>query len=669
MKGMQIVSQSRPLSPQEVSQLTAQGCTCGDWSQVRVAEGFRPQHVRHVHFGGRTTLGVFEKVVPACGADRPAGIYNATVHNCTVGDNVLISDVHTLANYAVEEDAIVEDVGLLAVEGESTFGNGVEVAVVNEAGGREVLLCDRLSAHTAYIMAFYRHRPILIEKLTRLIRDHAASVKSSTGRVGKGARVAHCGILRNLKLGPAAIVEGASHLENGSINSLADDPVYIGPGVCAVDFIVSSGARITDGAVIRNCFVGQGTELASQFSATQSLFFANCSFLKGEACSVFAGPHTVSHHKSTLLIAGLFSFFNAGSGTNQSNHLYKLGPVHQGIVERGCKTASDAYIRWPARIGPFTTIVGRHTHNPDLSDLPFSYLIQHGDESLLLPARNLGAVGAARDAWKWPRRDNRPKSGRLDHLHAGVFSPHTVSRMITAHEFLTGLQQNCDPASDHVTHHGVKIAKVSVQQGIALYHAGIDRFLGDCLAQRLEGLDFDSIDALHAILRPDSPLGAGMWTDLAGLLAPESAVQTIVAEVENGRIATVDELNARWEALHAAYDPRQWAWAIDIIQKQLGKTIDSITSQDVAHLIDRWRDASVELGRRTCEDARKEFVSNAQIGFGLDGDDQTRHDDFEAVRGSFQNHDFVAQIQQRIEEVERLAADLLSRLQRLAEHL
>lgn len=81
-------------------------------------------------------------------------------------------------------------------------------------------------------------------------------------------------------------------------------------------------------------------------------------------------------HKSSLLIAGMFSFLNAGSGSNQSNHLYKLGPIHQGIVERGSKTTSDSYILWPAKIGAFSLIMGRHVNHPDTSDLPFSYLIE-----------------------------------------------------------------------------------------------------------------------------------------------------------------------------------------------------------------------------------------------------------------------------------------------------
>jgi len=69
--------------------------------------------------------------------------------------------------------------------------------------------------------------------------------------------------------------------------------------------------------ILDGCFVGQSVKLGKQYSAENSAFFANCEGFHGEACSIFAGPYTVTHHKSTLLIAGLFSFFNAGSGTTK----------------------------------------------------------------------------------------------------------------------------------------------------------------------------------------------------------------------------------------------------------------------------------------------------------------------------------------------------------------
>ncbi len=151
----------RALSAEEVSRLSAQGCNCENWSQVEVAENFDAAAVRTTHFSGRIRLGVFAKKVALLGGvEKPAGISNATIHNSTIGDNVYIDRVgNCIANYVIEKDVIIENVDLLIVEGESSFGNGTEVAVVNEAGGREIPIYDRLSAHIAYVLTFYRHRP------------------------------------------------------------------------------------------------------------------------------------------------------------------------------------------------------------------------------------------------------------------------------------------------------------------------------------------------------------------------------------------------------------------------------------------------------------------------------------------------------------------------------
>jgi NDP-sugar pyrophosphorylase family protein len=239
-------SEYRPLSSEEIAKLTEQGCSCSDWSKIEVAEGFDPAKVRATHFSGSVKLGVFEKQVSFFGGvTKPAGINNATIHNCTIGNNVYINQVRNyIANYIIEDDVVIDNIDLLAVEGESSFGNGTEVAVVNEAGGREIPIYDHLSAHTAYIIAFYRHRPKVIENLQKMIADYTSSITSSIGRVAKGTRLINCRIIKNVKVGPASVIEGANRLENGSINSCPEDPVYIGPGVFAEDFICCSRGKL-----------------------------------------------------------------------------------------------------------------------------------------------------------------------------------------------------------------------------------------------------------------------------------------------------------------------------------------------------------------------------------------------------------------------------------------
>jgi len=662
-----MASNFRPLTPQEIAKLTDQGCRCADWAKVQVAEGFKAETVQLTHFSGDVRLGVFEKQVSFLGGvTKPSGISNASIYNCTIGNNVYIGHIRNyIANYVIEDDVVIDNIDLLAVEGESSFGNGTEAEVVNEAGGREIPIYDQLSAHIAYVIAFYRHRPKLIEKLQKMIAGYTASVTSSMGLVAKGARVINCRIIKNVKIGPASVIEAVNRLENGSINSCPEDPVYIGPGVFAEDFIVCSGAKITDGTIICKCFVGQGTVLARQYSAENSVYFANCGGFHGEACAIFAGPYTVTHHKSTLLIAGLFSFLNAGSGTNQSNHMYKLGPVHQGVVERGSKTASDSYMLWPAKVGAFTVVMGRHYRNSDTSDLPFSYLIEHEDESVLVPGVNLRSVGTVRDARKWPKRDKRKDPNKLDYINFKLLSPYTIQKMLNGRGLLTNIKLNSGPTSDYFIYHSCKITNSSLGIGIKLYQIGIDKFLGNCLISRLKDKNCANVDELRVELKPDTDTGPGKWVDLAGLFAPEQVVQKMLADIENGNIKTLEQVTQAFRSMHDNYPSYEWCWVVDVLEKQLGKTIDKVTADDVIELAKKWKEAVIELDNILYSDARKEFVNTAQTGFGIDGDEEIKQQDFAAVRGTFEENRFVSEIKKHITEKTMLGDELINRMKTL----
>ena len=659
--------QFHPLSAEQIGQLIAQGCSCDDWSKVEVAEGFNASAVKATHFSGHVRLGVFEKLVLFFGGvAKPSGISHATIHNCFIGNNVYISRIRNyIANYVIRDDVVIDNIELLAVEGRSSFGNGAQVAVVNEAGGREIPIYDRLSAHTAYVLAFYRHRPRVIEKLQEMIADYTGSVTSSMGLVDKGARLLNCRTLKNVKVGPASLIEGVNKLENGSVNSCAEDPVHIGPGVFAEDFIACSGSKITDGTIIYKCFVGQGTVLSKQYSAENSVFFANCGGFHGEACAIFAGPYTVTHHKSTLLIAGLFSFLNAGSGTNQSNHMYKLGPVHQGVVERGSKTGSDSYVLWPAKVGAFTVVMGRHYRNSDTSDLPFSYLIEHEDESVLVPGVNLRSVGTVRDARKWPKRDRRKAPEKLDHINFRLLSPYTIQKMLNGCQLLANLKATSGETSEYFTYHSVKIENSSSDKGVRLYKIGIDKFLGNCLIKRLEAKQFGDVGELRAALRPETSVGPGKWVDLAGLLAPDEVVQKMLCDIEDGRVGSLEQVEEVFKSMHANYSAYEWAWAANILQQRLGKMLENVTPEDVIDITMRWKEAVVELDHMLHADARKEFAATAQIGYGLDGRQETKQDDFEQVRGTFEENDFVLEIEKHIATKTALADELIGRMEQL----
>ena len=654
----------RKLTESEIKTLINQVCRCDDWSRIEVAGDFSPEYIRNSNFSGDIRIGVFEKEVTFFGGvKKHTGIYNATIHNCRIGDNVYIGQIRNyIANYVIEDDVVIENVDLMAVDGVSSFGNGTLVSVLSETGGREVPIYDHLSAHLAYILTLYRHRPSVIDRITAMINDYARSVSSDMGTVAEHARLTNCRTLRNLRIGAYARLDGIYRVTEGTVNSNIDALTYFGPGVIAEDFIACTGSHITEGAVILKTFVGQGCMLGKQYSAENSLFFANCQGMHGEACAIFAGPYTVTHHKSTLLIAGYFSFLNAGSGSNQSNHMYKLGPIHQGIVERGSKTTSDSYILWPAKIGPFTLVMGRHYKHSDTSDLPFSYLIESGDDSVLVPGANLRSVGTIRDAQKWPKRDKRTDPCKLDYINFNLLSPFTIHRMMKALEVLQMLQKISGETSEFYSYQSAKIKPSSLKNGLKLYEIGIIKFLGNSLIKRLEATNFENDAAIQSRLRPDTPIGTGEWFDLAGLIAPKSEVEQLLSDIDNGRIDTLEGIAGVFQNMHRNYYNYEWTWAIEKIQERFGKKIDEFTARDVIRIVELWKDSVVTLDRMLYDDAKKEFALSSRIGFGVDGNESDRNLDFDQVRGEFEKNAFVREALDHIQHKSELGDELIGRM-------
>lgn len=658
----------RKLKVTEIDALKEQMCTASDWGRIEVAEGFAPEYVRYTRFSGDIRIGVFKKEFElAGGMKKHSGLYHTTLHNVTVGDNCCIENVKNyIANYDIGSDTFIENVDIILTDGISSFGNGVEVAVLNETGGREVMIYDGLSAQVAYVMALYRHRPELISRLRCMISDYVASVKSDRGYIGSNVTIADAGYIKNVKIGDMCKIEGASRLKNGTINSNRYDPVHIGVGAVGDDFIISSGSSVEDGVTFSRCFIGQACRLGHNYSASDSLFFSNCQGENGEACAIFAGPYTVTHHKSTLLIAGMFSFMNAGSGSNQSNHMYKLGPIHQGIMERGSKTASDSYLLWPAKVGAFSLVMGRHVSHQDTSDLPFSYLIEQQSMSYIVPGANLKSVGTIRDAKKWPHRDKRKDPDRLDSINYNLLSPYTIQKMLNGIAILNGLQDVSGENSDVYSFQSGLIKRSSLKKGLKLYGLAIDKFLGNSLITRLMSSDCDTLAQLHEAMKPEAEYGESDWVDLAGMIAPKAAVTEVLDAVEDGRIADIDVLAGHFRRIHLDYYRYEWRWAYKVIEGFYGVSLEDISVEGLSDIVKRWRNSVVTLDQMLYEDAKKEFSLSSMTSFGADGNNFEREQDFMNVRGSlFEADPFVTSVKEHIRDKSLLGDAALQKLNSL----
>ncbi len=654
----------RPLTSGEIEFLVSRGCRAEDWSAVLVSDAGSLDYIRGVRFSGSVTLGSFRDsfILPG-GIRKHSGVWNATLHNVTVGDDSLIENVSNyIANYDIGSHTCIDNVDLMVTEGRCSFGNGVLVSVLNETGGREVRIYDRLSAQTAYVLAMYRHRPGLVARLDGMIKDYAESRACERGRVGDNVSIRNSRHINGVCIGDNAVISGVSRLRNGSVCSNASAPVVIGHGVIADDFIICSGSHVADGTSLSRCFVGQGCKLGHGYSASDSLFFSNCQGENGEACAIFAGPFTVTHHKSTLLIAGMFSFMNAGSGSNQSNHMYKLGPIHQGILERGAKTASDSYILWPSRIGAFSLVMGRHVTHSDTTSLPFSYLIEQQNTTYLVPGVNLRSVGTVRDAQKWPRRDSRTDPDRLDSINYNLLSPYTIQKMLKGIQLLRNLQYSSGELSDVYAYHSTKIRNSSLRGGLRYYETAVTKFLGNSIIKRLENLPAGaSDDELREALRPTCPIGHGDWADLSGMIAPKEAVAALLDRAEAGDLS-LEGLSDGFRELHRQYYDAEWTWAYDKFADFFGIPLQTVTRQQVIGIVERWKEAVIGLDRELYEDARKEFSLASMTGFGADGTRTEKELDFSSVRGDFESNSFVTAVLEHIRVKEALGDELIERL-------
>ena len=414
--------------------------------------------------------------------------------------------------------------------------------------------------------------------------------------------------------------------------------------------------------MITRCFVGQACRMGHNYSASDSLFFSNCQEENGEACAIFAGPFTVTHHKSTLLIAGMFSFMNAGSGSNQSNHMYKLGPIHQGAMERGAKTTSDSYILWPARIGAFSLVMGRHVNHPDTSDLPFSYLIEDKNTTYLAPGVNLRSVGTIRDAQKWPKRDLRKDPLRLDQINYNLLSPYTIQKMMKGREILKELARVSGETSETYAYQSAKIKNSALNKGIKFYETAIHKFLGNSVIKRLEKIQFRSDEEIRKRLLPDTSIGSGEWVDISGLIAPKSEIERLMNDIETGALSTVDQIHDRFADMHAHYYTYEWTWAYEKMLEFYQLDAERITASDICTIVRQWQDSVVGLDRLVYEDAKKEFSLTSMTGFGADGSKAEQKLDFEQVRGVFESNPFVTAVLEHIKVKTELGNELLDRL-------
>lgn len=587
----------RLLSQEEVAILKNNGCTAQDWSAILVAEdGFCADRLKDVQFYGWAQIGANSGFIEVTkGFSKPCGIRNATLRDVEIGSGCLIENVYGYINrYRIADDCLISNVHCIETTQEASFGEGNVIPVLNEVGDGNVMIFDGLSSQMASLMVKYESDKAFTEAIRKVVREYIAErrKKAVSGTVNQRVRIVNVGQIRNCHIGKDCVIDGAQLLQECTLRSYPEAPVYIGSGVICENCVVYNGSTISNNAKLEGCFVGEACKITDGFTAENSLFFANNYMSNGEACAAFCGPFSASHHKCSLLIGTELSFYNAGSNTNFSNHAYKMGPMHYGTLERGTKTASGSYILLPARIGTFSVCFGKLMHHPDTRKLPFSYLIAYGEDMYIIPGRNLTTVGLYRDIRKWPKRDKRPEGAKNSIINFDWLSPFSVGAIMTAKRTLEKLLEVSGDVETY-NYHDYIIKGSSLHKGIKYYDIALRIYMGAVMKR-------------HRLEVPVSSVGTGKWSDLSGLLIPETEEARIVDAIRSGSLNTVDAIRDELYRVNENYNDYRWAWSYRLIKEYYG--IEGEITQEHAQKVE----ADYIAARRAWiaeirKDAQKEF--------------------------------------------------------------
>ena len=590
----------RPLTSEEIEVLRSNDCWAEDWTSINVSEDFKPNFMHRVMLYGEVNIRAFNKNVEVSqGFVKHSGINNATLRNATIGDDCLIENVgNFINNYNIGDDCYISNISTMETTEGATYGEGNLVSVLNEVGEGNVILFSDLNSQLAAFMVKHFSDKELKEKIRQLIKTDIDNKMPERGQIGNNVKIVNTKEITNCVINDFCEVNGASRLSDCTLLGSIHGNVYIGTGVIAENSIIAEGSSVINSVKIQDCFIGETCQLSNGFTASASVFFANSYMSNGEACAAFCGPFTASHHKSSLLIGGMFSFYNAGSATNFSNHAYKMGPMHWGILERGSKTASGAYLLMPATLGTYSVCFGKLMHHPDTRNLPFAYLIADGDKMFLIPGRNITTVGLYRDIKKWPKRDLRAPENRKSIVNLDWLSPFSVGEVLKGKKILENLREVTGDNVSQYLYHEYIIPATSLHKGIKYYDIALRIYMGAVLKRVLK--------RDPSITPPSTQIGLGDWDDLSGLLLPISEEERIINDLKDGNIETIQELIERFENIDANYREYQWTWTYKMICDYYG--ISEITLEDANRIHEDYIKARRSWIAEIKKDAEKEFA-------------------------------------------------------------
>jgi len=364
------------LTAQEVEKLKSQGNWAEDWSEVKVKKGFHAASVVNCRFLGENYLGISKgKVTLDNGVVVHAGLYDSTFSHAIVGDNVYIKDAKLISRYAIGKNAVIMNVGELVFSGKSNFGNGTEIPIAIETGGRDLKIYAEITIPAAAEVCTHCAEESYIGKYQGKIEEYLKRLKTEYAVVEESGVVKNTPKVRDTFVGAHAHIDSAVAVYDTTILSNKEEKVEIKDGAFVKSSVIQWGAEVATGAIVDSSALTEHSHVERHGKVTNSVVGPNTGIAEGEVTACLVGPFVGLHHQS-LLIAAFWpeGKGNIGYGANVgSNHTSKA-PDQEIWPGEGVFFGLGVNIKFPSNFSkaPYTIIATAVNALPQRMEFPFS---------------------------------------------------------------------------------------------------------------------------------------------------------------------------------------------------------------------------------------------------------------------------------------------------------
>jgi len=486
------------LTKEQIEHLKANGNCAEDWKKIRVAKGIDCSRIRRNYFAGEVTIGKLSGTVEVSkGVKVPSGIFNSILINSNIGDGVLIQDVKTLSNYCVSDNAVLFNCGVISAKNENTFGNGSELPIAIETGGREVKTYAEMTVDIGAKVSTSRADKSFLNEYSDLADKYIARITSDKGIIEEGAKVKNVKKVLDTYIGSHAAIDSAETIINSMILSSKDEETDISDGAYIKGSLIQWGCEVTSMAIVANSCLVEHSHVERHGKVTDSIVGANTGIAEGEVTACLVGPFVGFHHQA-LLIASFWpeGKGNVGYGANVgSNHTSKA-PDQELWPGEGTFFGLGVNIKFPSDFtkSPYSIIATAVNALPQKIAFPFSLINSPAARiDKISPAYNEIMPGwvlsdniftIRRNEGKYKKR-NKAKRAQIEFE---VFRPEIVDMMLDARRRL----QDAKESKDYYTSKDIKgigknyLSEKSRRAGIEAYSFYIKYYALMGLKKQLE---------------------------------------------------------------------------------------------------------------------------------------------------------------------------------------